>query len=1075
LEVATVPNAQAFIPVARGQHNELDERLRAPDQLTKVYNGTYLRDGAISKRNGFTALATSVAVDGGTVATQGTPKGLLSDGTLLMVRGFRSLYSYDSTNATWRNRGILSPCTISAQEPLWHDQYGVYTCDAGQAGNYLGQIAVRARQRYNLTASSGVDYLVSFSCVTTARDTILQNFTLASVLQGGDQDHVRSGARIVGLSDRFKLFWQEGRLTLKVASYTPGGADPAVVITASDRYSDSAKQSQRYYDACAVGSAAYCYAYVETVSNDIKLSLRNASDTQTASATLSAAAAYSSVGIFCDAANSAIYVACISSVAVEVYSLSSSTLATNWGPVVLDSLTSDKIADAIGVTLFTGDASGTSRVVVAWTVNEYGVVDSGIRVVAPNNIRTDVASVSLSGISLSAIRSIYNCHAFSKPFQHGSRCYLAVNSDVESDTFGGSCLMDITTNGTAAASLSVAASYNFGRSPGASGIALDANQSYVMGSLQSVYAPSASAWSFAVTYITASIAGARQRLAADRLTLDFAGTPMSAGTSRGCSILAGGNICWFSGAVTEELGWYSSPIICGAPDNSTLAADNGFTDSATAFGTLTPGVTYTYQVVIETYDDKGNYLRSVPGPARDWQVGAGKNTVFVTARVDGLTSRSGVRQWGSVLYRAAADGVFRRCLPPLYSAPDDTVAYPGYTRVMIDDGTVDGAASYTQGGAEVEAAAPDGATIVCVGTDRVFLGGFGRADRVAYSKRIVAAAPNEDTIGPEFNDAFSLLLPHGERCTGIAELDDKLIVFSESAIYAVAGEGPDDGGKGAGFSPLTRITSDTGCTEPRSVVVYPGGVMFLSAAGIYSLGRGLDLSFIGAPVRDELNANCTITSAVAFSQLASASHVRFTVRDLLTGLSGILVYDYTIGQGGVWAKWTPKDAAGVLLDMIGGCIHQGVYHVLASDGKVYKEDSATWLDAATTYVPLTVATSWLQAANQSGLFRTKQVAALCARKNPHALTVKVYQDFETTESQSFTWSAATIATQAQPAVREYGKIDPISRQKCTAVKFQVSDASDTGTTTGQGYTLAGFTAELMVKRGLIKTSLSQRN
>ena len=51
----------------------------------------------------------------------------------------------------------------------------------------------------------------------------------------------------------------------------------------------------------------------------------------------------------------------------------------------------------------------------------------------------------------------------------------------------------------------------------------------------------------------------------------------------------------------------------------------------------------------------------------------------------------------------------------------------------------------------------------------------------------------------------------------------------------------------------------------------------------------------------------------------------------------------------------------------------------------------------------------------------------------------------------------------------------VKQQKCTAFKIAISDASDAGTVTGQGYELAGFTVELGGKRGLYKPGTQQRN
>ena len=1076
-----MPRALLTIPLAHGLDTKLDERLRAPEHLSLLTNGI-INNGAAKKRRGFTKLATTVQGETGRPDNQGPVKGLLSDGVNLMIRGYRSLYAYDAVDTNWRNHGVISPCVIASQQSIWHDQRGIYSADSGVAGNYLGHLAVTARQKSITTATTQIDYTVSFTCETKDKHAILTDTTIAGPSEGGTTDHDFSGARVVGLSDRFKLFYQETRPTaqLRIYGYTPNGSVPALAISETTLKQDGVKQMRRTHDACALGTTSYAYAFCDTADN-VTVRTKTNADGVIATATLVPPGPEQSdlCAIHYDAASSMIFIAMATFSNVYVYRLNATTLATDWGPVSLATVSGTKILRGLGLAFHT-DTAGANRLICVMTFNETGVTDSSARVCSVDNLRVDVMSCRAeTGADLSTVHSIFNCHAASKPWLERNRCYLAVNSDVESDGFGGACVLDLNINAAVEPQHTVAAAYNFGTSPGGSGSLIGTNDYSEQGSLQSVIETSSGSRKYRFVTLTNAfkIKDQKQRLAADLLELDFLKAPLSQVTSRGAACLGGGNVCWHAGSVTEELGWYSPPMITG--NSATVTTNNGFTETTAAAGVLTAGVTYQYQPVIETYDEKGNLLRSVPGPARSWTLGATMKAIFVTVRVDALTSRRSVRQWGCVLYRAAADGIFYRAAAPLHIVKDSDVTYRGFFRVFDDLGTVGTTASpslpiYTQGGAEVEAAGPDGAQIVMVGSQRVWLAGFGRRDRLQYSKLYNPGSANEDSIGPEFNDAFVMIIPRGNTCSGIAELDDKVIVFTETEIYVVAGNGPDDGGRNNDFSGLTPITADAGCVDARSVVVFPGGILFQGKAGIYLLGRDLQVQFIGKPVQESTDTYTEITSAVL---VPKANQVRFTARTGTTAI--VLVYDYYVGA---WSRWEPRKTGPLLLDIVGACMHGDVYHALESDGTVWKEDSATWKDDTTVFVPMTIETAWLQvqqgqsgfSPQQSAWHRTRSLTALCARKDPHDLKISLYQDFETAATQTNTWTEAVIATMPQPAVREQVEMH-VTRQKSTAFRARIEDVSSAGTSTGEGYTCAGFTVELSGKRGKVKVGSQQRN
>ena len=60
--------------------------------------------------------------------------------------------------------------------------------------------------------------------------------------------------------------------------------------------------------------------------------------------------------------------------------------------------------------------------------------------------------------------------------------------------------------------------------------------------------------------------------------------------------------------------------------------------------------------------------------------------------------------------------------------------------------------------------------------------------------------------------------------------DDRTIMFKADTVYTVNGDGIDVNGNGAGFGVAQIVETGIGCTEPRSIVQVPGGVMFRSSA-----------------------------------------------------------------------------------------------------------------------------------------------------------------------------------------------------------------------------------------------------
>lgn len=1091
-----MPRTNAFIPVSKGIDQRLDERLRSPDSLTTVVNGEYVRNDALRKRHGFSALTTDMQGGGGAVnvATFGAPKALLSTGDELLIRGSRQLYAYQEGSATWTSawwfRGELAPFT-GKQRPLFADARSVGSCDMTDTSD---GVVIHAQTVWNdNNPSTAYENVLCVSVEVPDGTIAINKFPLVStdalnVSTAVDMDVTgcrtvssRNGAALdtvfIGVQrNKGFTFRVTGNLygTLEWYRWTSSAptTNPTVPpsITHNDLYYPASSfGSRRRYDSCETGDG-WTYAYIRDTTAPFgptatSIAVYRKNDTLTLASVVIPVVGvnhvWESVAVHSSAATGQTYIAAQARDSATgqtfdyLYARNSTTLAAVWGPVSVGSLSAGTTPFTCSIGVVEGvDTGGTRRVVVVSCSENSTVVGN-------NHSRVQVSYVLTTGLTLQLCQTLWNAKPVSKPWFRDNRCYLALVANYRAaggnniDGYAGEAVADcaigdpedVTQN--ILRRLRMVGRYNYGVAASHQTLAS------MHGSLQTVLPVADQSVDRYATYRIVDQATGLASVAlcgADEVELDFAGKTVDARTTRGTATIGGGNVSWYASCVTEELGWCSAPFIA-----ETVSASGG---------SLATGVPYTYVCVFESFDEKGNLTRSTPGPPKQHTIAGANNSVSVRVCTLGPTQRYNKRRFSVALYRADQDGLFQRCIEKTRNADDnETLAF--FDPVLRDAGSPNLEVLYTQGGAEVEASGPDGAAFVTTTSRRVWLAGFYRRDRVQYSKQYNPETASEYALAPEFNDAFSFLLPGGDACTGLVEMDDKVIVFTASNVYAIAGNGPDDGGRNNDFSGLQLVSGDTGCVDPRSVVSTPMGVFFQAPSGMFVLGRDLQLNFLGAAVRDITDAYTDVTSAVL---VPAANHVRFTMRS--GNESVILCYDF---NQNCWLKWQPKrndGATQVVMNIVGACLHDSHYHVLEANGTVYYEDPNTFFDDTSIYIPMTVETSWLQAAQQSGWQRIRTVAAMCERFDNHDLTISLAQDFGNT-SQSYTWTAAVIANQKLQELVEMRA----QTQKCTSFKIAISDAAaaDASTVTGQGYKLLGFQVELGGKRGLYKPGTQQRN
>lgn len=112
-------------------------------------------------------------------------------------------------------------------------------------------------------------------------------------------------------------------------------------------------------------------------------------------------------------------------------------------------------------------------------------------------------------------------------------------------------------------------------------------------------------------------------------------------------------------------------------------------------------------------------------------------------------------------------------------------------------------------------------------------------NRVFYSHEVGVDLP------VEFNSNLFIDSPDGTPFTGIAAMDEQVVLFTQKGINVARGPGTNRLGSGPGFS-LAAITSPTGCRSSASVVETDKGVIFLGERGLHLLGRDFSVTFLRA-------------------------------------------------------------------------------------------------------------------------------------------------------------------------------------------------------------------------------------
>ena len=498
-----------------------------------------------------------------------------------------------------------------------------------------------------------------------------------------------------------------------------------------------------------------------------------------------------------------------------------------------------------------------------------------------------------------------------------------------------------------------------------------------------------------------------------------------------------------------EASWYATGgSIVAKPDGSTN------TDA------------YFYQVTYEWTDNQGNAFVSAPSiPVSITTSGSGDTgSIILNIPYLRLTYKIAspvkicVYRW-SVAQQSYYQ-VTSISQPTLNDTTSDSVSY---TDTLSDATILGNNLLYTTGGVVEDVGAP-ASNILALFDDRLWLLDSEDPNLLWYSKQVIEGTP------VEMSDLFTYYVAPttgAEGSTGpitaLFPMDDKLIIFKANALYYINGTGPDNTGANNGY-PTTAIfiASTVGCSNPRSIVMTPNGLMFQSNKGIWLLGHDLSTVYIGAPVEDFNDVE--VTSAVC---VPGTNQVRFGLQTTTPEDTAFLLYDYFVNQ---WGEFEG-------IQSVSSTLYQNLHTIVNQYGQVSQELANTYLDG-TVPVLMSFTTSWLQLAGLRGYMRAFWFSFLGTFLSPHKMNYSIAYDYEQSPTQSDLISPNNYASPygtspyyGGDGTSPYGSYNLmnwrvfLTRQRCKAFQISMQEVFDPtyGTVAGPGLTLSGLSCTVGLK------------
>lgn len=1004
-------------------------------ELIVLQNATFTSPGKIQKRNGYAALTQSILGGGGSVITNPTAL-FVRDNELLQIGGAaaNTLYGYDRSNQAWVTRGTMPSVGVSVESAA-QPQFSTFSIDMAQAPNGLRCFVYELVDMNAAATGHGLGY-------TIVDPSTGQIVVPPSVL---DSTATAGNPHVICLGNTFVCYYVVGVIAVSSAilgrtlsSTTPLSGWSASTTLTSGAALLALSLARLNFDVVADAAASNAYMIFNNGSGSLTLTKILSASPLAFGGTATIATTGSIPTVFMDFNGNAIVG--IDGVAAKftVYdtTLSLVKALTSFASSADSGAAMTGVSTAPGeFTLFYSTAPATnSQTISSGTVSgtNYGTIVNKNPVV--RSIGIAAKAFALNGLPYLPAWFCFNTSSgglqrFNTP-QNALYVIDATGRVVSKALVG-------TTGGYETISLfniGSAPSYQLGATlvSGLTAVFPASNTNQLIAEVQNSrfgqVDPGTSPLLLNYSYGASAISMAFGDSTNAYQRVQFANSVYT----------NGGVLQMYDGNNVVEHGFLVYPAFI----NVSLAGGGG----------LSAGK-YQAVAVYEWTDGQGKVHRSTPSVPVSFVATAGQSATYVVPTLS-LTQKTGVVVQ---IYRTLVNGtVFFQetnfnAQGSLFNAP--LAPNVSWTDTQSDAAIAGNPQLYTTGGVlENAPCAPAGAMVVH--RNRVFVIDP-TTGQIWFSKQFTAIDPLEFS-------GFQVLNvdPSGGKPIALASLDDKLIVFKAARVSMILGQGPDATGNQNDFTDLIPVSSDTGCTSPKSVVVVPAGIMFQSPKGIYQLDRALNMKYIGMQVEQFVNTVSPQLVVVAAALRPFQNSVYFTCTGVTPAIGPrILVYDYLIGQ---WSVFTLGNVVNsTVFDSVMIADTTGASHIILGDLSPVQETPGLYADPLQP-VAVRWVTGWIKLSGLQGFQRARRVYVLGNWLSSISMTIFIRYDYSTTVAQVTTFGFFSDPNPMQFMIH-------LAQQKCESIQIECIEIAQGGA----GASFSGLAFELAGKNGAFKLPASK--
>lgn len=1019
------------IPInfSQGVNTKADPWQVPAGQFLSLENSIFTKAGLLQKRNGYVPLSTLPATASYITTLNGGLTALSNS----------EVYAYNSPNATWVDDGPYTSLKVATQ-PIVRNNVNQTQCDSVVAPNGLMCTA------YTETVNSAATYWFVVSNSSTGR-LIVAPQALGNAV-GSPRVFLLGNYFVIVYTTHPSSYFLEylaipvarlydalGNVNVTTAQVSASSVSPASTVAW-----DGAVVAERLFIAFTSTSGGQSVKVTYLTPQDVAAARSGVSPTVFLSGSFTATA-FSVCGditdpsnplvfvTFLDTANSDCWVAGLSFDLVKLYT-NPRLIRTGVDAATWTDITS---AARNGVCQVFGEATHTytwgsipSNYIETVSVDSSGTITSSHDVF--------IRSVGLASKAFLLNNTVYFLAAFQSPFQP---TYFLISGE------------SAPSNPVVVAKLAYENGGGY-LTTGLPGVTVSGNSV----SIAYLYKDLVEALTTDQSNKQTTAGGIYSQTGVNLATFTF-GSQIDSAEIAGSLHLGGGFLWQYDGHTAVEHNFFLWPDSVNAVWSATGGSIHAQPDGATNTNA------YYYQVTYEWTDNAGNIHRSAPSIPVAVTTTSSGTTGSITVKVPTLRlTYKTATPVNIVVYRwSVANQVYHQVTSvaaPLQNDPTaDSITF---VDTQADASIQGNALIYTTGGVVEDVNAP-ATSIIALFDTRLWMVDDEDRNLLWFSKQVIENTP------VEMSDLFTFYIAptSGSQgstgpITALAPVDDKLILFKENAIYYINGSGPDNTGANNQYSQPIFVTSTVGCADQQSIVFMPNGLMFQSDKGIWLLDRGMNTTYIGAPV-ESYTQQATVVSAL---NIPGTNQVRFT---LDTGIT--LMYDYFYGQWGTFVN----------VPAVSSCIFQGMHTYLSDAGLVLQETPGVYTDNGEPTL-MAFTTSWFNFASLQGFERAYYFYLLGQYFSPHLLSIGVSYNYvpgpvHTSLIRPDNYSSATPspygdqpAPFGSPTALEQWRVF-FKQQKCQSFQISLQEIYDPsfGVPAGAGFTLTGLSLKVAEKRG----------